>query len=62
MLASHLTDALSPEAYLALERAAIEKSEFVDGRIVAMSGASYRGAAGQAGRRARMSWRGSGAG
>lgn len=35
------TDWLSPEAYLAREREAEEKSEYYDGEMVAMSGASF---------------------
>jgi len=33
---------LSPEEYLAIERAAEERSEYLDGVMYAMSGASYR--------------------
>ena len=40
MLATDLNAALDPEAYLALERAAETKSEYIDGQMVAMSGAS----------------------
>lgn len=41
MLAPDLNAPLSPEAYLALERAAETKSEYIDGQMVAMSGASF---------------------
>lgn len=40
MLASDLNAPLGPEAYLALERAAQTKSEYIDGQMVAMAGAS----------------------
>jgi len=41
MLAGNLPTTLSSEAYLDLERAAEIKSEYFDGRMVAMSGASF---------------------
>lgn len=41
MLAANLDISLSPEDYLARERAAATKSEFIDGQVVAMAGASF---------------------
>lgn len=41
MLASNLDIPLSPEDYLALERVAATKSEFIAGKVVAMAGASF---------------------
>jgi Uma2 family endonuclease len=40
MLATDLPQSLGPDAYLALERRAEFKSEYIDGVVVAMSGAS----------------------
>lgn len=39
-MASHPSPLLTPEQYLELERAAMDKHEFIDGAMVAMSGGS----------------------
>lgn len=42
MAQRQLIDATVPEAFLARERAAVTKSEFVGGRIIARAGGSRR--------------------